>query len=119
MLSAIQHTPDLHHIPSDSIVNRVRKSFRQQSVIAPMGRVNAAAQGKAIDVRERRVHKVLTKTLALLLVKVSASVQVAHRGGHNPDLHSDCFRSCFFADSHSTNCSLPDCTRCSVAASSS
>lgn len=54
------------------IVNRVRKAFWKQPVIAKNFRMNSGVQSQRINIREKRFQKITAQTFFLLFVESEA-----------------------------------------------
>ncbi len=119
ILAAIQYAPNFNHFFVDSIIDRKRKSFRNRAVVSANLSMNAGVKKQRIYIRKQGINKVAAQTFALALVEFPALREVVHRRGQHSNSHSKRFRNSFFAVSQSTNCSVPDLTRSSVARSSS
>ena len=74
----IKNPADDSHIVFNCIVNCVRESFRQEPVIAKNLLMNACVKLKGVNIREQRIEKILTQSLALFFIEKAAAVQIVH-----------------------------------------
>jgi len=106
--ATIQHGFDEHGSRFLGVVNGVRESFREQTVIVKNFPMDAGIQMQGINVRKKRFQEITAQTFLLVFVKPEAVGQIVPGRRQNDNFHVNLSRSCFLAVSQSMNDCLPD-----------
>ena len=117
--SAIEHSTDYHFTSSDSIVDRIRETLREKTVAAEPRAVDSSVEDKRIDLGKQTIEKIAANPLALTVVEFSSGGWILERRTKDPNVHSNRFRSSFFASSQSKISTRPATNSASVLRNSS
>jgi hypothetical protein len=109
LLSAVQNGVNRNEVIRDSVINGIRESLRQHPVKFPgLHWVNSSVEGKRIDVRVKRVQKILTNATRLPFVEGISVHKVKLGMVEDPYSHETRPRICTFAVSQSVYPTSPD-----------
>lgn len=63
---------DYHFTSSDSIVDRIRETLREKTVVAEPRAVDSSVEDKRIDLGKQTIEKIAANTLALTVLEFSS-----------------------------------------------
>ncbi len=113
----IQHTMNDGFTPDDAIVNGVGKPPREKSIIAELKPMDPGVEHQRIDLREQAVEELPADALLLTVIELSPRSQILQCRAKDSNLHSQRFRSSFFASSQSSTSIFPAARSASVCCS--
>ena len=108
-----------HFMTVNSIVDRIRKTSRQKSVMTELNSMDSRVKDERVYLGEETVEKVASDTGLLAVIKFTTGSQILERRSKDSKSHSNRFRSSFLATSQSRTSTRPAANSASVFRSSS